>query len=116
MSEQQTVTITKKQQLDTAGQAWVDYHMNHLRKHMAALGMIQPQEDIAPIIEANHLEEDPVYSPRIDDVDHDAGGEMIDDDPVPVKKGKKKPSAQHEANRGRVRRFIMEKARKTQRL
>lgn len=111
MSEQQKVAITKKQHLDTAGQMWVDYHMNALRQHMQALGMIeQPQEPITPAIEANHLEEEePIYSPRIDDVDHDAGGEMIDDDPVPVKKGKKKPSAQHEANRGRVRRFIMKR-------
>jgi hypothetical protein len=28
MSEQQKVAITKKQHLDTAGQMWVDYHMN----------------------------------------------------------------------------------------
>ncbi len=104
MSEQQTVTITKKQQLDTAGQAWVDYHMNHLRKHMAALGMIeQPQEDIAPIIEANHLE-DPIYSDGIDDADD---GETVDDDPVPVKRGKRKPAAKHQAaNQPRVRHFI----------
>ncbi len=74
MSEQQTVIITKKQQLDTAGQAWVEYHMYHLRKHMAALGMIQSQEDIAPIIEATNLE-DPIYSIRIDDTD---SGEMVD--------------------------------------
>lgn len=108
MSE--TVTMRKKVELDTAGQMWVDYHMNALRQHMQALGMIeQPQEPIAPAIEANHLEEEkPIYSPRIDDdIDSDAGGEMIDDDPVPVKKGKKKPSAHHEENRGRVRRFIV---------
>lgn len=112
MSE--TVTITKKQQLDTAGQSWVDYHMNHLRKHMAALGMIeQPQEDIAPAIEAKHLEEDPIYSDGIDDAD---SGEMVDDDPVPVKRGKRKPAvkrgkrkpaAKHQAaNQPRVRHFI----------
>ena len=103
MSEQQKVTITKKQQLDTAGQAWVDYHMNHLRKHMAALGMIQPQEDIAPIIEANHLEEDPVYYAKTEE----GGGEMVDDDIIPVKRGKRKPAAKHQAaNQPRVRHFI----------
>lgn len=103
-------TTRKKVELDKAGQMWVDYHMNALRQHMQSLGMIeQPQEPIAPAIEANHLEEEePIYSPRIDDgIDSDAGGEMIDDDPIPVKKGKKKPSAHHEANRPRARRFVM---------
>lgn len=97
MSE--TVTIRKKVELDTAGQVWVDYHMNHLRKHMAALGMIgQPQEDIAPIIEADHLE-DPT---QLED-----SGEMVDDDPIPVKRGKRKPASKHKAyNQPKARRFI----------
>lgn len=99
MSE--TVTIRKKAELDTAGQAWVDYHMNHLRKHMAALGMIQPQEDIAPIIGNDHLEE-PVLSLQAEEM-----GEMVDDDPVPIKRGKRKPAAKHQAaNQPKVRRFI----------
>jgi hypothetical protein len=104
MSEQQKVAITKKQHLDTAGQMWVDYHMNALRQHMQALGMIeQPQEPITPAIEANHLEEDPVYYAKTEE----GGGEMVDDDIIPVKRGKRKPAAKHQAaNQPRVRHFI----------
>lgn len=107
------ITMQKKADLDAAGQMWVEYHMNALRQHMQALGMIeQPQEPIAPAIEANHLDEqaeedETIYSPRIDDdIDSEADGEMVDDDPIPVRHGKRKPSSKRTFNQPKVRRYV----------